>query len=402
MKNTKLIILIVLILAIAVAAVLAGPWLINNQKLGLDLQGGIHIVYQATDENGGEADSDAVTKAIAILDKRVNEFGVSEPIIQQEGDDRIIVELAGVDNPEEAIDILGRTALLEFKTSDGTTVLTGSYLKDAQASYDASGKPCVDIEFNSEGAKIFGEVTTNHVKEVLAIYLDGELLTAPVIEEPITGGTASISGSYQSLEEANEDAVLLRSGALPVTLEIMEMRTVGATLGSDSLAKSMKAAMIGLALVFIFIVLYYKLPGIVAVIALIVYILLDLAILAAINATLTLPGIAGVLLSVGMAVDLNILVFERLKEELQAGKSLRMAIHVGFKRALTTVIDSNATTIIVACVLFYFTSGTIKGFALTLIIGLLVSLFTAVTFTRLVMNLMVESKLVKTTKFFRM
>jgi preprotein translocase subunit SecD len=365
-----------------------------QRQLGLDLQGGVHVVYQAAPTPEAPLTSDSITKLIAIFSNRVDSMGVSEPQIQSVGSNRVSVDLPGVKDPEAAVEQIGRTANLTFKTEDGKTVLTGKYLQDAKAQLDQSNKPEVSLTFNSDGAKIFAQVSTANVGKRIGIYLDGKLLTNPTVNNAILNGDASISGGYKSLQEAQNEAVLLRSGALPVNVNIVEKRTVGPTLGKDSLDRSVTAGIIGLAFIFLFMLIYYRVPGIVADLSLVVYTLIVAGLFILINATLTLPGIAGFILSIGMAVDANILIYERIKEELRAGKTLRASFDAGFKHALRTILDCNMNTLIACAVLYYFGSGPIRGFAVTLSIGVLTSLFTAVTFTRFVLHLLARSRLV--------
>jgi preprotein translocase subunit SecD len=310
------------------------------------------------------------------------------------------VELAGIDDPDEAVNNLIKTAYLEFKTEDGTTVLTGRQLKDAAASINPQTDQAeVNLEFEPDGAKIFAEVTAQNVGKQLAIVLDGNVIQAPAIREPIPNGRAQIS-PYESLDEAQNIAILLRSGSLPVKLEVMEKRTVGPTLGADSLDKSIKAGVAGLIAILIFMIVYYRVPGLVAGMCLSIYALLMLIASAALEVTMTLPGVAGFLLSLGMAVDANIIIYERLKEEIKSGKTLRSAIDAGFKRGFVAILDSNVTTLIAAAVLYYFGTGPIKGFALTLSIGILLSMFTAITMTRWILHLVAASNLARSNKLY--
>ncbi len=370
-------------------------------QLGLDLRGGVHVVYQAKATEGALVTKDSVDKLIGVFSNRIDAYGLTEPLLQKQGSDRVVVELPGVKDPDEALELLGKTAHMEFRTEDGKTVLTGKDLKDAKAQLKPNtDEPYVALEFNKEGAKIFGEVTTANVGKTLAIYLDDRLLTAPVINGPITGGNAEISGGYESLKEAQEEALLLRSGALPVDVELMEKRSIEPTLGKESLNLSLKAGVIGLAAIFLFMLLYYRWPGFIACFSLVVYGLIVVGIFMLLNATLTLPGIAGVILSIGMAVDSNILIYERLKEELRAGKTLRAAIDAGFHNAFRAILDSNITTLIAAGVLYFLGTGSIKGFAITLSLGILVSMFTAISFTRFVLHLVARSRLVLNPKAY--
>ncbi|MEG3068606.1 protein translocase subunit SecD [Syntrophaceticus schinkii] len=372
-----------------------------KEQLGLDLRGGVHVVYQAKPTPEAPVTKDSVDKLIGVFRNRIDAYGLTEPLFQKQGSDRVVVELPGVKDPDEALELLGRTAHMEFKTEDGETVLTGKHLKDARAQLNPNtNEPYVALEFNKEGAKTFEKVTTANVGRTLAIYLDDRLLTAPVIKTPISGGNAEISGGYQSLEEAQEEALLLRSGALPVDVELMEQRSIGPTLGKESLDLSLKAGIIGVAAIFLFMLLYYRWPGVIADLSLIVYGLIVVGIFILINTTLTLPGIAGIILSIGMAVDSNIIIYERLKEELRAGKTLRSAIDAGFHNAFRAILDSNVTTLIAAAVLYFLGTGPIRGFAVTLSIGILVSMFTAITFTRFVLHLVARSRLVVNPKAY--
>lgn len=369
----------------------------DNVRLGLDLEGGVLVRMEAPED----ATDEDMAKAIAVIDNRINGLGVTEPEIRREGDRRILVELPGVENPEEAVGLIGKTAQLQFVRGDSTEViLTGKDLKDAkeamdQQAVDVNNRYYVSLDFNDEGKEIFADVTTELTalytdsrdpNRVIYIVLDDQVISAPFVNEPITGGTAKISGSFETLEDANKLAVLLRSGALPVELEIVEKRTIGPKFGADSLVKSIESAKYGLLAILVFMILYYRLPGVVAGLSLVLYSVLVWLVYVSVNATITLPGIAGFLLSVGMAVDANIIIYERLKEEIKNGKSLRAAVDSGFSRAFLTIVDANVTTLIAAFVLMYFGTGTIRGFAFTLSIGIVVSMFTAITFTRFVLR----------------
>ncbi len=368
-------------------------------KQGLDLQGGTHVVLQAVDTPELKVDDDAVNRAVKIIERRVNELGLTEPVIQRQGRDRIIVELPGVKDPEKAIAMLGRTAMLHFEDDKGNVVLTGSDLKDAKAQINSNNQAAVGLEFNDAGGKKFADLTARNVGRKIAIVLDDEVLTAPVVQETITGGRAQITGS-RNIEEAEHLAILLRSGSLPVKIEVMENRTVGPTLGQDSKEKSIKAFMIGIAGVFIFMLIFYRFSGIVADVALLLYVMLLLLAMRYLDATLTLPGIAGIILSIGMAVDANVLIFERFKEEIRNGRTLRSAMDAGFSRAIITIFDSNITTLMAAAVLFYLGTGPVKGFAVTLALGVILSMFTAVTITRMLLRFLIFSNFTKNPAFF--
>lgn len=395
LKLAGIILVVAIVSVLAVRPVIPGvSWIpfTNLIKQGLDLKGGVYVVLEAVDTPEASVTDERVKQAMAIIENRVNAFGVAEPIVQQEGSRRIIVELAGVSDPDEAVRNLIKTAYLEFKTEDGKTVLTGRQLKTAQESTNAqSGQPEVNLEFEPDGAQIFANVTAANVGKRIFIVLDGVVVQSPTVREAIPNGKAQIS-PYESLEAAHNVAILLRSGALPIKVDVMEKRTVGPSLGADSLNKSVAAGLAGVGIIFLFMIGYYRVPGLVANLALIIYTLIVLLMFAGLHVTMTLPGVAGFLLSMGMAVDTNIIIFERLKEELWAGKSLRAAIDAGFKRAFVAVLDSHVTTLIAGMILYYFGTGPIKGFGITLSIGVIASLFTAVAMTRWIMQLVAGSK----------
>lgn len=373
--------------------------LANSIKQGLDLQGGTHIVLEAEDSPDAPVTEDSLSRAVTIVERRINEMGLTEPIVQKEGARRIIVELPGEKNPEKAIETIGKTAIMEFKDESGTTRMTGSDLKTAKEQIENGGRNVVAIEFTDEGAQKFADLTASNVGHQISILLDGEVLTSPVVNEPITGGKAVITGS-KSLEEAKNLAILLRSGALPVKLKVMEVRTIGPSLGQDSKIKSEKAFAIGIILIMIFLVVIYRLSGIVANVALLVYVLILLSILKYLDATLTLPGIAGIILSMGFAVDANILIFERFKEEVLIGKSLRTSMEAGFKRAFNTILDANVSVMIAAVVLIVMGSGTVKGFAVNLALGIIVSMFTAIIVSRSLLTWLINTGLVTNPWFY--
>lgn len=368
-------------------------------KQGLDLQGGTHIVLEAVDTPEAKVDDDAVQRVTKIIERRVNELGLTEPIIQRQGERRVIVELPGIKDPEKAIEMLGKTALLEFQDEKGVTALTGKDLKDARAQIDQGKRNLIAIEFTEQGGKAFAELTAKNVGKHIAILLDKQILTNPTVEEPISGGKAVITGS-RTLEEAERVAILLRSGSLPVKMEMIETRSVGPSLGADSKDKSVKAFAIGIIAIVSFMVLFYRASGLVANISLLLYVVLLLASLKALNATLTLPGIAGIILSIGMAVDANVLIFERFKEEFREGKTLRAAMDAGFSRAFLTIFDSNITTLFAAAVLFFLGTGPIKGFAITLGLGIIISMFTAITVTRFMLRTLIRSNVSTNSRFF--
>ncbi len=373
--------------------------LATSIKQGLDLQGGTHVVLEAVDTPEAKVDEDAVQRVVKIIEKRVNEIGLTEPIIQRQGDRRIIVELPGIKEPEKAIEMLGKTALLEFQNESGTTVMTGKDLKDAKAEINQNKNSVVALEFSPEGTKLFADLTTKNVGKHISILLDKKVLTNPVVNEPIPSGKAIITGS-RSIEEAQELAILLRSGSLPVKVDVLEMRTVGPSLGQDSKEKSKVAFAIGVGAIIIFMLAFYRLSGFVANITLLLYVLLLLWSLKMLNATLTLPGIAGIILSMGMAVDAHVLIFERFKEEYRAGKTLRAAMDAGFNRAFATIFDSNLTTLLAVAVLFFLGTGPIKGFAITLGLGIVLSMFTAITVTKFMLTMLMRANVFKNGKIF--
>ena len=389
----------VVVLAILIAAGFYMLPLSLSIKQGLDLQGGTHVVLEASDTPEATVNDDAMKRVVHIMERRINELGLTEPIVQRQGERRVIAELPGVKDPEKAIEMLGQTALMEFKDESGAVVLTGKDLKDAKAQIDQGNQKLVAIEFTDEGAKKFAALTARSVGKHIAILLDNQVLTNPVVQEVIPNGKAVISGN-RDMAEAERLAILLRSGALPVKVEVLETRTVGPTLGDDSKAKSMQAFTIGIAGIVIFMLLFYRISGFVANVTLILYVMLLLFSLKMLNATLTLPGIAGIILSVGMAVDANVLIFERFKEEHRNGKTLRASMDAGFSRAFTTILDSNITTLIAAAVLFFLGTGPIKGFAITLGLGIILSMFTAITVTRYVLKMLINANVIKNSKFY--
>jgi len=368
----------------------------------------------------------AIDQALEIIRNRIDQFGVSEPEITLQGTDQILVQLPGVRDPQRAINLIGQTALLEFKLVDDEgnieealkgnvpigdvilyqrsvdpqtgavrkvpfllkekTMMTGEFIKDARVALDSQfHEPYVAMEFTDIGAKLFEQITAANVKKRLAIILDNNVYSAPVIQERIAGGRAQITGRFDT-KEASDLAIVLRSGALPAPVKILEQRTVGPSLGQDSIHKGIISTLISAALVVLFMIVYYKSSGVIADVALVLNIIMTLAVLALFRATLTLPGIAGLVLSVGMAVDANILIHERIKEELRFGKTVRAAIDQGYHRAFSAIIDSNLTTLISGIILYQFGTGPVKGFAVTLSIGILANIFTAVYITRVIFD----------------
>lgn len=379
-------------------------------KQGIDLAGGTHLVFQADMSQIPQEDQDSALEGVKEnIERRVNLFGVAEPLIQTSkigGDYRLIVELAGVEEVSQAIDLIGQTAQLDFRelmpeateaaslTDYQETDLTGKELARSQVQFDPNtGQPVVGIEFNSEGAKKFAEITKRNIGQPVGIFLDQLPITLPLVQEEITTGEAVITGEF-TLDEAKKLSIQLNAGALPVPIEVIEQRNIGATLGSESVRKSLEAGLIGLLMVIGFMAAYYGYLGVLADISLVVYGLITLALYKLIPVTLTLPGVAGFILSVGMAVDSNILIFERMKEEIRAGKPRSIAMELGFGRAWDSIRDANVATLITCFILFnpfnwsfLVTSGMVRGFALTLGIGVLLSLFTGIIVTRTILRL---------------
>jgi len=401
MRRGNIIKLVALVLLVAAAVALSIKPLVKGIPLGLDLRGGVHLVLQAEqDKSGTPITRDDIDKAKAIISNRVNDLGVSEPIVQADYDKkRIIIDLAGVTDPDKAVDILKTTAKLTFRDPQGKIMLEGDDLKDAKGGQGQGSGFVVNLTFSSDGGKKFADLTTKLIGQRLGVYLDDKLLTNPTVNTPILNGQAEITG-YDTLEAAAEHAVLMRSGSLPVSMSIAEKRQVGASLGVDSLNRSMQAGLYGLIFIFLFMLVFYYLPGVVADFSLIVYALIVLWVFWMFRVVLTLPGFAGFILSIGMAVDFNIIIYERVKEEIRAGKSLRAGVESGFSRAFITVIDAHVTTLIAAITLYAFGTGSIKGFALTLGIGIIASLFTAISFTRLVLRLTVGINPKMNTRWF--
>jgi len=373
-------------IVIAVAVIFAFP-LDEKINLGLDLQGGSHVILECKDSPNALVDDDAVNRVLEVIRNRVDQLGVSEPVIQRQGSNRVLVQLPGIDDPETAVDLIGKTALLEFKDEEGETLLTGAHLLNAKETFDQFGRPIITIEFDKTGATEFSKATSSNVGKVLAITLDDKEISAPVVQEPILDGQARITGSF-TVDSAKQLALLLRSGSLPVKVEILENRSVGPSLGKDSIDKGIKAGLVGLILILVFMVVYYKKFGLIADFALMICMLIIIGALAGFKATLTLPGIAGMILTIGMAVDANILIFERIKEELKLGKTFRASIDAGFNKAFRTIFDANVTTLIAAVALLYFGTGAIRGFAVTLSIGILASMFTAIVVTKIILELL--------------
>jgi len=399
-------------------------------QLGLDLQGGLHLVYEADLETIPRYERESAMQGLRdVIERRVNFFGVAEPTIQLQGEGenrRLIVELAGIQDTSQAILLIGQTPYLEFKeykedyqeilgrnqqaieTGEGEledpfqpTPLTGRYLSRAEISLDQiTQEPLIILQFDKEGSSLFEELTKKNIGLPLAIFLDGTLLQAPIVQDVISGGRAQITGNF-TVKEAQRISRELNAGALPVPITLLSQQSVGATLGQESLQKSLVAGLLGLALVLSFMVLVYRIPGIIAGIALVLYALFLLSLFKLIPITMTLAGIAGGILSLGIAVDANILIFARMREELKLKKSFGTALEEGFRRAWPSIRDGNITTLAVALILFWFGSSFVKGFALTLSLGILVSLFSAIFITKSMLRLFVDTKIAKVLWLFR-
>ncbi len=412
MQRRRLFYVIATVLALIVAVVGLLPIYSNQAHLGLDLQGGVLVRLDAPKGTSAED----MNGAKEIINNRVNALGVSEPEVRIEGLTRITVELPGVENPEEAVRLIGTTAKLQFVRNDtGEVIFEGADLEKAAPftnpkALTASDQYGVDLKLSSKGAEAFARATSdllakypgdsNKDKRIISIILDNVIISSPSVSNAILDGRGQISGGFETLEEANNLATLLNSGALPIDLTITEQKTVGAQLGPDSVAKSINATLIGAVALVVFILLIYRGLGIVALLALVLYSLLLAGSLVAIKTTITLPVVAAYLLSIGMAVDANVLIFERIKEELRIGKSIRVSVDAGFKKAFATILDSNVTTLIAGVVLIILGTGTIRGFAVTLCIGILISLFTAISFTRFILMNLVASGVIKSSKYF--
>ena len=384
-------------------------------KLGLDLNGGTELTYKAdTSKIKSGNITDAMSSLRDVIERRINIFGVSEPVVQVENpglvtgnnEHRLIVELPGVTNIEQAVALIGKTPQLEFKTikpefqnmtSDqlaatttdifASTGLDGQYLSGAELQFtnggngQLAGQATVGITFNTEGKNLFAQITKDNVNKVLAIFLDGKVISSPVVREEIADGKAVISGNFTP-DEAKSLVRDLNYGSLPVPIELITTQTIGASLGTDAKTSGVKAGIVGFLLIVIFLIFWYRLPGIIAGLSLVIYVVLSLAVFKLIPVTFTAAGIAGFILSIGMAVDANILIFERMKEELKRGKSLHDSLHEGFTRAWLSIRDSNVSSIITAIILFWLGTSSIKGFALTLGLGVVISMFTAITVSR--------------------
>jgi len=428
----------------------------DKVKLGLDLKGGAHIVLQAKGTPENPINDDSLERLVAVLRNRIDQYGIAEPQIQREGRDRVAVDLPGVEDPEAALDLIGSTAVLEFRKVERAApqspppVRRGNYPNDAEyetakknwdalnenmlrtvaaikeeagkdpnlliasddegqmyvlgevfvrgkdlltagSTYDEFGKPGVSLEFNKEGAAAFESATAANIDKQLAIVLDNNVISAPVVRTKISGGKAQITGNF-TLEKATRLAVMLRAGALPVNVEVMENRSVGPTLGEDSVRSGVRSGLLGGVLVAVFMLIYYGLLGIAADIAMGMSMLLLMALMIMMRTTLTLPGIGGIILTIGMAVDGNILIYERMREEYRSGKTIMAALDAGFRKALVVILDSNITTLIAAGVLFYFGSGPVRGFAVTLSLGVMTAMFGNIVVTRAILQIMLRKR----------
>ncbi len=384
-KNPKVVLLI--ILALVMASIFT--FMKQSPKLGLDLKGGTRLTLEATEtESVPEITSDVMTSLQFVLERRVNGLGIGEAVVQRAGEKRMLIEIPGVQDPDEAKAMLGRVGNLEFKRVNeaGEWISSGVSGKDlarAEVGADQGGQWMIQFELNSEGTNKFGDLTTELApkNEPLGIFFDGDYVSSPSVQTPILQGSGQITGTF-TREEAQEIVDVLNAGALPVDIEIIQENTVGPLLGEASIKQSIMAGALGLGVVMVFMLLYYRTQGLVANMALIVYSILTYAAFLWFGVTFTLAGIAGFILSIGMAVDANILIFERTKEEINSGRSGWKAIEVGFDRAFPSIFDSNTTTIITCAILWWLGTGAVKGFALTLAIGVLISMFTAITVTR--------------------
>ena len=365
---------------------------------GLDLQGGVSVVQQITDKNVSNA---TMQRTIQLLSLRVNKMGVSETSVAKEGTDKIRVNVPGIFNTDQVLSTIGKTGQLKFVGPDNSTILTGSDVKSASVGTDPqTNKPVVNLQLNDSGTKKFADATQKYLGQQIAIYMDQDMLTNPRVDVAILDGKAQISGPNMTVDEAKHEADIISAGALPVTLKTVQVQTVSATLGSTALPMSVRAGLVGIAIVLVLMFIWFRRPGIMADIALILYVFLVLLVFSGIGATLTLSGIAGFLLTVGMAVDANVLIFARIKEELKLGKSIKSATKAGFQNALSSIVDSNTNTIIAGVVLYFLGSGVVKGFALTLIIGVLVSLFTALFVTKHLLNWAIDMGIISEPKHF--
>ncbi|MCI6610340.1 MAG: protein translocase subunit SecD [Ezakiella sp.] len=413
---TLIVILVLGIAAIGIFGMQLGDKKIPKAKdainLGLDLQGGVYVLLQAETDATGQELARYMEQAKTIIQQRVDGLGVSEPNIAIEGSNRIRVELAGLNDLEEALQLIGKTAQLEFVDPDGNVVLTGKNVDESIVQYVndpiKGNEPVIALEFDKEGAEKFAEATkrlaaeSDPQKKILFIRLDNEVISAPIVNEEIRGGKAIINGGTEpmKLEDATRTAALIKAGALPVPMKELTSSVIGPTLGLDAYERSVLAIGISIVLIMVILLVLYKALAIPACISLIAYTEINIALFLLLGVKLSLPGIAGLLLSIGMAVDANVIIFERIREEILAGKTHKAAIRAGYKNALSSIIDSNITTLIAGIVLYVYGIGAIRGFGVTLIIGIVASMFTAVVLTRWLLNLMVGFKDFKSKKAF--
>lgn len=357
-------------------------------SLGLDLRGGVYTVYQAEDSSVEDFDA-KMNSTVNILISRLTRQGFTEATVTRQGNDRIRVEIPNVSDPNEILEIIGSPAQLYFKDESGNVIIEGSMIENAQEAMDENGMPCVAFELNDEGAKLFADATAANIGKTISIELDGETISSPMVNSIIAGGQGQITGNFTA-EDAKTLANLILSGALPLNLTQLEVSAISATLGDSALESALMAGVIGAVLVMLFMLLRYRLCGLVADIALTIYIMIVVLLLALTGAQLTLPGVAGIILGIGMAVDANVVIFERIREELHIGRPLPSSVKKGFSNALSAILDANVTTIIAAIVLYAFGTGSIRGFALTLGIGVATSMFTAVFVTHKLLNIFVD------------
>jgi len=398
-KPGRVLVLLVLCLLVFISGYYAFQTAFDREegiKRGLDIAGGLYVLMETVETGDRDVDEDAVERAIEIIRNRVDELGVAEPIIAAQGDDRIRIELPDLEDVEQARDIIGRTALLQFIGPDGEVIVTGANLDNARAERapEVSPYPFVSIEFDDVGARLFAEATAEFIGQPISIVLDDEVISEPIVQNVIPDGSGTITGTFD-FEEAAELALLLRSGALPVELRELESRLIGPTLGQRTEEIAVYAAGIGLGLVLLFMIIIYRVAGVIAGVALVFYMSLVLWALTYLPTTLTLPGIAGLILSIGMAVDANVIIFERIKDELRSGRTPRSAMEGGFRRAFRAILDANVTTLIVTIVLFTLADGPVRGFAVTLFIGIICSMFTAIVLTRILMRLTFRAGLIR-------
>ena len=357
-------------------------------SLGLDLRGGVYTVYQA--ENNGDPDFDTkMESTVSILTSRLTRQGFTEATVTRQGSDRIRVEIPNVSDPNQILTIIGTPAQLYFVDESGNNLMEGGMVKNAQAAQDQDGKPCIAFELTDEGAKIFAEATAANLGKTISITLDGETISRATVNTVIAGGKGEITGNFTA-DEAKNLATQILSGALPLNLTQLEVSAISATLGVEALDRAIQAGIIGVALVMLFMLFRYRLCGLVADIALTIYIMIVVLLLALTGAQLTLPGVAGIILGIGMAVDANVVIFERIREEVKNGRPIGSAVRKGFSNALSAIIDSNVTTIIAAVVLYAFGTGSVRGFALTLGIGVATSLVTAVFVTHKLLDIFAD------------